>query len=270
MMVATASIPKPDPIRVALDIVAGKWLPEIPSRQGGLWLSGDTAEALARLRWIVGGANADLIGMNGDGKLVLDLALLARLTRVDKGGATNTMRVVDYVASNDGLLLLVELTQGPNRYLLHLGPTAPTAGSPVRVAGSINLDNNFDSRINPYRRQQRKLEMERPPQAFDALIAMNPQARWFNLPANRFVPVGHITFHELAEAHAKVQLGLDYLVHEPRAGAHNLAIERERLLKLQRPFSDVVVTAGSNRVLKLGEEMRRFYREPRRSIAGFK
>jgi hypothetical protein len=257
-------------VRVALEIVAGKRVSDNASRQGGLWLSGDVTEGLARLRWIAGKENADLIVISNGEKIALDMALLARLAGIGEGGATDIMKVVDYVLSNDGLLLLVELTQGVNRYLLHIGSLARTAGSDVKVSGSINLDNNFDSRINPYRRNQRKLDMERPPPGFDALIAMNPNARWFNLPANRFVPVAHITFHELAEAHAKVQLGLDYLVQEPRAGAHNLAIERERLLKHQRPLADVVLTAGSNRVLKLGEEMRRFYSETRRSIAGFR
>jgi hypothetical protein len=265
---AGASIPRPEPVRVALDIVAGKKVPDNSARQGGLWLSGDIAEGLARLRWIAGKENADLIVMDRGEKVALDMGLLARLAGVGDGGTTDAMKVVDYVMSNDGLLLLVELIQGVNRYLLHIGSMAPTSGSEVKVSGSINLDNNFDSRINPYRRNQRKLDMERPPPGFEALIAMNPNARWFNLPANRFVPVAHITFHELAEAHAKVQLGLDYLVQEPRAGAHNLAIEREKLLKHQRPLADVVLTAGSNRVLKLGEEMRRFYAETRRPIAG--
>ena len=267
---APALIPRPDPVRVALGIVGGKGLSDISSRKGGLWLSGDTGEGLARLRWIVGNENSELIGIDSDGRVALDLALLARVARVERGGAATTTIVVDYLLSNEGLLLLVELTQGANRYQLHLGSTAPTAGGAVRVAGSINLDNNFDSRINPYRRLQRKLDSERPPEGFEALIAINPHARWFNLPASRFVPVGHITFHELAEAYAKVQLGLDYLVQEPYAGAHNLAIERERILKLQRPLSDVVVTAGSNRMLRLGDEMRRFYSESRRSISGFR
>jgi hypothetical protein len=68
------------------------------------------------------------------------------------------------------------------------------------------------------------------------------------------VPAGNIAFHELAEAQAKVDLGLDYLSQGPRPGAHDVAIEREWRLKAQRPERRVVVTAGPNRVLGSMEE----------------
>jgi hypothetical protein len=93
------------------------------------------------------------------------------------------------------------------------------------------------------------------------MIAMNPIARWLNLRVNRIVPVGHITFHELAEAYAKVSLGLDYLGNGLRPGAHNVAIERERILQAQRPGSDIVLTAGSNRVLRSSQEIRQTFAE---------
>jgi hypothetical protein len=70
-----------------------------------------------------------------------------------------------------------------------------------------------------------------------------------------------VTFHELAEAYAKVALGLQYLAEGQNQGAHNQAIEREELLKLQRPLSDVVTTVGANRVLRSEEELRQFYAE---------
>jgi hypothetical protein len=131
--------------------------------------------------------------------------------------------------------------------------------------GSINLDNNYDSRINPYRRGGKKLDNERPPGDFDSLIAINSIALWFNLRTNSLVPVAHITFHELAEAHAKLELRLDYLEQGAQAGAHDVAIAREERLKSQRPFSDVIITLGSNRVLRSEEEIRQFYS---RSSAG--
>jgi hypothetical protein len=152
----------------------------------------------------------------------------------------------------------VQLTEGSQRYLLHLGRIADTRGAEVEVNGSVNLDNNYDSRINPYRRLGRKLDNERPPAGFDSMVALNPVARWFNLRENALVPVGHITFHELAEAHAKLELDLDYLGQGARPGAHNIALERERRLKAQRP-TDVVVTYGSNRVLRSEEEIKQFY-----------
>jgi hypothetical protein len=159
------------------------------------------------------------------------------------------------------LLLLVQLTQGAYRYRLHLGRQAPTAGGDVVVNGSVNLDNNFDSRINSYRRLSKKMEVERPPHGFDCLVAINPEARWFNLPSNRLVQVGNITFHELVEAHAKVGLGYEYLPTTAFPGAHNIAIEREMRLKEQRPLANLVLTLGSNRMLKSEDELRQFYAE---------
>ena len=40
-----------------------------------------------------------------------------------------------------------------------------------------------------------------------------------------------------------------------------LAIERERRLKSQRPDANIVLTVGSNRVLRTQEEIRLFYAE---------
>jgi hypothetical protein len=127
--------------------------------------------------------------------------------------------------------------------------------------GSINLDNNADSRINPFRKYGRKLDGERPPEGFDSLIGLNPVARWFNLSTNCWVQGGQIVFHEIAEAYAKLELGLDYLDQGLRSGAHAIALERELRLKSQRPRADIVMTAGSNRLLRTEAEIRLFYAE---------
>jgi hypothetical protein len=223
-------------------------------------LSGDIRESLARLRWIAGADGAELLVIEEDGRVRVDLSRLVRVGRGAKGGpAYSPFSIANSIYSNEGLLLLIELTHSSHKYLLHLGRTAPTAGLAVKVAGSLNMDDNFDSRINPYRKSGTKLATERPPEGFASVVALNPAARWFNLETSRLVPVGHITFHELAEAYAKVELGLDYLVQASLPGAHDLAIEREKLLKLQRPRSEVVLTLGSNRVLKSEEELRQFY-----------
>jgi hypothetical protein len=262
---STSFIPRPDPVRLAFKIVAGEGQSGrgLAREQGGLWLSGDVEQALARLQWIVGAKNAHLLCLDEDGRLRVDAALLAESimagTPVDPAG--ETLRVADYIYSNEGLLLIVQMALGPHSYLLHIGSKAPTFGDEITVNGSVNLDNNFDSRINPYRRTGKKLSVERPPSGFDAMIAMNPIARWLNLRVNRIVPVGHITFHELAEAYAKVSLGLDYLGNGLRPGAHNVAIERERILQAQRPGSDIVLTAGSNRVLRSSQEIRQTFAE---------
>jgi hypothetical protein len=252
----TLLIPRIDPVELAFDSIVVD--ARAPGR-GGLWVTGDKAEALARLEWILGIEQADLLSLDAEGRLQLNTGLLAASARISEVGPNSAPLVMlDYILSNEGLLLLVQLTRGSHRYRLHIGREAPTFGGQVTVAGGLNLDNNFDSRINPYRRLGAKLNQERPPEGFDSLIAINPVARWYNLQASRLVPDGHIIFHEMAEAYAKLELGLDYLSQGARAGAHNTALERERRLKAQRPDS-VVVTTGPNRVLRSEEEIRQFY-----------
>jgi hypothetical protein len=254
--VDAASVTRLDPVRMAFESVTGR----VAAAQGGLWVSGNRAEALERLLWIVGDENARLILIDKQGRVQVDAGMLARAAGIrDLGSLASPQAVTDYIYSNEGLLLLVQLTQGTHRFCLHLGKLAPTQGGGVEVGGSINLDNNYDSRINPYRRNKKKLSNERPPDGFDSLVAINPIARWFNLASQQIVPVGHITFHELAEAYAKLELDMDYLGHGARPGAHDAALKREAILKSQRPSSQVVVTTGSNRVLRTEEEIRQFY-----------
>jgi hypothetical protein len=260
--VDTSTIPRIDPVRLAFSLIVGEseTRANVSGQNGGLWVSGDAREGLSRLRWIVGSENALLIGLDADGRVQLDGKLLAKAAKINQATPLQApLAVADYITRNEGLLLLVQIMQGTHRYRLHIGRQAPTLGASVEVGGGINLDNNYDSRINPYRRNGKKLNCERPPAGFDSLVAINPIALWFNLETNSLVPVGHITFHELAEAQAKLDLNLDYLAQGGRPGAHNLAIARERMLKAQRPFSDVIITYGSNRVLRSEEEIRQFY-----------
>ena len=254
-------IPRADPVQLAFRLIISGTRPGpfLHKQPGGLWVSGDVLEALTRLRWMLGEADAALIRIDENGQVKLDKELLAKAAGVGHASSVdNPLKVVDYIYSNEGLLLLVQLTEGTHRYRLHLGRQVETWGAEIEVNGSINLDNNYDSRINPYRRLGKKLDSERPPEGFDSMVALNPVARWFNLRANTEVPVGNITFHELAEAHAKLELELDYLGQGARPGAHNIALERERRLKAQRP-RDVVMTIGSNRVLRSEEEIKQFY-----------
>ena len=261
--VDTALIPRPDPVSLAFRLVAG----EVRSaagpigQRGGLWTSGDTAEALARLRWIVGDENAELIKLDADGRVRFDMGLLAKAAGLGKTRVEDPLRAIDYISSNEGLTLLVQIAQGRYRYLLHIGRQAPTSGKHAETWGSINLDNNDDSRINPYRKNGKKLDGERPPAGFDSLIALNPAARWFNLSTNCWVQSGEIVFHELAEAYAKLEFGLDYLDYGSRPGAHAQALERELRLKSQRPDAAITMTAGSNRLLRTAEEIRLFSAE---------
>lgn len=255
-------IPRPDPVSLAFKLIVGDLIPVTDSpREGGLWVTGDMAEGLSRLQWIAGEDNAASIKLDEHGRVELDKHLLAKAAGIGATRVGDPLQVAHYIASNEGLLLLVQLAEGNYRYLLHIGNQIPTRGRNIEISGGINLDNNYDSRINPYRKNRRKLEEERPPEGFASIVGLNPVAQWFNLSTHSWVPAGEITLHELAEAHAKVALGLDYLEQGPNPGAHGVAIERERRMKAQRPGADIVLTAGSNRVLKSQEEIRSFYAE---------
>src|SRR5262249_52624899 len=162
-----ASLPRLDPILIDFSLITGKKGAN-QTVQGGLWLSGDRTEALARLQWIVGVEDARLLVVDASGQVQIDVKELAELAGVAKVDALASAEVVaNYIYSNEGLLLLVQLTQCMRRYCLHIGHQSPTRGCEVEVTGSINLDNNYDSRINPYRRHGRKLDNERPPDGFD-------------------------------------------------------------------------------------------------------
>ncbi|MEN3335517.1 MAG: hypothetical protein V7641_4882 [Blastocatellia bacterium] len=248
------AIPRPDPVYLAFNLIS-----ESRSRHGGLWVSGDGEDAMARVRYIIGD-KPELIILSDNGAVRINRRLLAEAAGANQVAASDApLRIAEYITANEGLLLLVQLTEGAHRYLLHIARRAPAMAGIIDVVGGVNLDNNYDSRINPYRRNGRKLDIECPPKGFDSMVAINPEARWFNLRANEFVSAGQITFHELAEAHAKVVLNLDYLEQDNRPGAHNLALEREERLKAQRPSANVVLTLGSNRLLKSEEEVRHFY-----------
>lgn len=259
----TGLIPRPEPGTLALRLVVGevRSYPGEFRNRGGLWITGDSAEGLARLRWIVGAENAQMVKLDTDGRVQLDRRLLAKAAGLGAARAGDPVQVANYIWSNEGLLLLVQIAEGRYRYRFHTSRQAPTLGKIIAITGSINLDKNFDSRINRYRKDGKKLASEQPPEGFDSLVAMNPDARWYNLNSNYWVQTGAITFHELAEAYAKIELGLDYLDQGSQSGAHALAIERERRLKSQRPSADIVLTAGSNRLLRTEKEIRLFYAE---------
>jgi hypothetical protein len=222
---------------------------------GGLWLTGDVDEGLARLRWIAGPGREDLLSADSAGRVHVDAAKLALAAGVNRASADAPLAAAAFITSDEGLLLLVQVTQGSKRYLLHLGKRAPTFDASVEVGSSINLDNGFDSRINPARKNRQKLGNERPPAGFDCLIAINPSAHWAKVTTGRLVPDGVVTFHELAEAYSKVEQGLQYLADSSRPGAHSIAIEREIKLQSSAARSGVVVTAGTNRVFKSEKDL---------------
>jgi len=252
-----STIPGADPVKLAMENISGVKA----ERNGGLWLAGDTREGFSRLQWIAGNGNAELLTMAADGKVTLKRDVLIRLSGAEKAGAGASFLITEYLKSNEGLYLLAQLMAAENRYCLYLGQKIPTAGDDIEIDGAINLDNNFDSRINTYRKDGMKLPRECPPEGFDALVGINPAARWFNLRVKRMVPDGIIVFHELAEALGKVDFGLEYLPDGLKAGAHDTAVQREIKLQSQRPDPDTVITMGSNVVFKTRDDFLRFKSE---------
>jgi len=244
----------PDPVKEAMRDITGVRA----ERNGGLWLAGDIKEGLSRLRWIAGETNQDLLLVAGDGRVTFNRSLLLSLSGADKAGAGSSFVLTDYIKSNEGLYLLAQIIAAENRYCLYMGRRIPTAGDDIEIDGAINLDNNFDVRINTYRRDGMKLPKECPPESFDSLIAINPNARWFNLRVRQLVPDGIIAFHELAEALAKVDFGLEYLPEGMRPGAHDIAVQRELQLQSERPNSDTVTTLGTNVVFTSWDDFLKF------------
>ena len=255
-----ALIPRPDPVSRALfELCANRpgnqtWPRECKegsissSYDGGLWIEGDARAAISRLQWIVGRSDASVLEVSRDGRVGLNRQAILRSSRAERIKAGADLVVADYIRSNEGLYLLTQLIASHHRYCLCVGPRMPTAGGEVPVSGTINLDNNFDSRINPYRKAGFKVPVETPPAGFDSMIGINPSAVWFNIRARRLVPDGMITFHELAEALAKIDFGLEYLPVGLTPGAHDIAMQRELKLSSQRAGDNAITTAGGNRV----------------------
>jgi hypothetical protein len=214
---------------------------------GGLWLSGDTNVWFRYLRWIAGDQPAGLLKLDSNGRVSFDLRMLVHAAGTgSEYSGDQRARVASFVRSDEGLRLLAEVTEGPYRYLLHIGPVAPTLGGKIDFVVPCNFDNRFDSRINPRRPNGRKLDTESPPEGFDSLVAINSDARWFNLYSSQLIPMPQLAFHELAEAHARLVLGYDYLPQGKTPGAHDTAIDREIRLKKQRPGQNVALPVGSN------------------------
>src|SRR5262249_21685300 len=120
--------------------------------RGGLWISGELAEAMSRLRWIAGTRGSSLLQFSEDGRVSFNVDRTERAAAV---WALESGRVSwsasEFLHSDDGLLLLFRVINGPERFLIRVGRLAPTLGGDVSVRSTVNLDNKYDSRINPRR-----------------------------------------------------------------------------------------------------------------------
>jgi len=247
-----AGLPDPNvtasasPARLALADVAGTGAETV----GGLWVSGATNEGIRYLEWIAGNRSAGLLEIDSGGKVSFNPRILSNAAGIASGNtADQRERIASFVRSDEGLLLLAQVTNGSYRFRLHIGNVAPTLAGDLRFVSALNLDNRFDGRINPRRPGRQKAKQERPPEGFDCLIAINLNTRWFNLDNKQFVPTAQMIFHELAEAHARLVLDLDYLAQSDKSGAHDVAIGREIQLKQERPAQFIVMPIGWNLVL---------------------
>src|SRR5262249_56739545 len=92
-------IPSPDPVKLAMEEIAGVKA----ERNGGLWLGGDIREGLTRLQWIAGQKNADLLSVAGDGKVTMSHDLLMHRSVGDCAGAGARRGLAVCINAQDGL-----------------------------------------------------------------------------------------------------------------------------------------------------------------------
>ena len=160
-------------------------------------------------------------------------------------------------SSNEGALLLGQLVHSEYAYNLTIGNQYRTAAG-LRSLGSDTIVNNSNT-FDPPRFRIEKPASVRPPEGVDALIAIDPFNARYRDSEGRRVPLAAIVFHELAEAYSKVDLQKPHIDFElgmmvncmivvtPTAvqrGAHNDAVQREIVLRSQRPDLQSTGRAG--------------------------
>jgi hypothetical protein len=160
-------------------------------------------------------------------------------------------------SSNEGALLLRQISGSGRIYNLTLGNRYLSAAGPESLDGValINNSNSFDPPRFPYD----KPSSVRPPAGVDSLVAIDPAVARYVDSEGRRVPLSMIVFHELAEAYAKVDHGKPYIDFEIgslakgligqtpvdfQRGAHNDAVQRELVLREQRPALQSAGRAG--------------------------
>jgi hypothetical protein len=158
---------------------------------------------------------------------------------------------------NEAALLLAQIAGSRKVYNLTLGDRYLSAAGPESLAGEaiVNNSNTFDPPRFPYE----KPASVRPPAGVDSLVAINPSVARYVDSEGRPVPLSMLIFHELAEAYAKVNLNRPYIdfeigsimngsiVETPvdfQQGAHNDAVQREFVLRKQRPALESTGRAG--------------------------
>ncbi len=174
----------------------------------------------------------------------------------EAGSITFDLAGID-TSQNEGALLVAQLAQSRKVYNLTIGAGYLTAAGWKSLGDEaiVNNSNSFD----PPRFRFDKPAGVRPPAGVDSVVAIDPGQAKFLDSEGRKVPLSSIIFHELAEAYAKVDLGKPYIdfeigeisrqivVETPirfQRGAHNDAVQREIILRNQRPDLQTAGRAG--------------------------
>ena len=159
-----------------------------------------------------------------------------RITFDEKTGIiTVDLKGID-LAKNEGASLLNDVIGSEKVYGLTVGSSVESLGGQLSLIPTkdnaystmANLDNNPDNRYS-----KGKTDKDKPPKGFDDQIGINYDFRNKNSKSTTKLPQAPnftVTFHELAEAYAKVEHGKQY------AQAHQEAIDRETRLRDQRPY----------------------------------
>jgi hypothetical protein len=205
-----------------------------------LQLEGDVEEARRQLCELLGASDcASRIRFNQKGSAVT----------IDLAGIDS--------ADNEGALLLGQLVHSRYVYSLTIGNQYRTAAG-LKYLGSTAIVNNSNS-FDPIRFRVEKPASVRPPEGVDALVAIDPFHARYRDSEGRRVPLAAIVFHELAESYSKVDLQKPYIDFELgtmlngmigvtptefQRGAHNDAVQREMILRSQRPDLKATGRAG--------------------------
>lgn len=191
----------------------------IDPRGERLTISGDFDEIKKQL--------ADMLGTEDGAK---------RITYDDKTGTITVDLTGIDLSKNEGASMLSDAIGSKNVYDIHVGDSVETLGGQLSLTPSgkstrtmANLDNNPDE--TQYRKG--KTDTDKPKKGVDDQIAINYAYRDQHTLSNTKLKLAlnwTTTFHELAEAYAKVEHSKKY------AEAHQEAIDRETRLRDQRPY----------------------------------
>jgi RHS repeat-associated protein len=154
----------------------------------------------------------------------------ARLSIVD--GKLDVSKLTQEDLQDEGVMLLFLLATSSNIFVYSEGPNIDTAAGERPVNGVENLDVNPDY----VRYRNGKSNSKLPPIGVHAIVTLDPRCSWKDLATKSIsVSLAAVAFHELAEAYAKIDFGMQYIYKDGSRGAHQVAIQWEKMLLSERP-----------------------------------